>query len=213
MSETMTTDTSAGSDPSVGQVPEGFVPAAEVENAREEARRRYQGENDKLKAELSRLQSSVKPAASDSSAAKDGGFDPDAFRRQLLSDVYGATSLSVASEKVRAEFPHADPALFTPDGLSQFTTPEALRFAAQDSHSRVAAILDAERATLESTIREEFAAKYGQAPGPAGTPATPSGDPTPAQLAAMSVSELNALEASNPGVMERVLAKAQASGV
>jgi hypothetical protein len=209
MSET-TTITEAGSDQTpAAVVPEGYVPVGEVEKAREESRRRYQGETDTLKAELARLKVVPAPAASDGSATDEPGFDPVAFQRQLLAQVYGATALSTAAQEVRAAFPHADPGIFSPEQLSQFTTPDALRFAAEDSHNRVAAILQSERVALEAKIREEIAAASGGV-----TPVTPAGhipvgggDPTPSQLAEMSQAQLAALEAANPGVTDRVLTK------
>lgn len=218
MSETATQTPAApapGSDqgtPAAAEpvVPEGYVPAAEVEKAREESRRRYQGELDQTKAELTRLQAAPVAPAGGAAAENGGGFDPDAFKASLLRDVYGASQMSQASQAVRAEFPHADPTLFTPEKLSTFASPDALRFAAEDSHKRVAGILDAEKAAIEAKVREEFAAKYGQPGGSAVTPAAPGGDPTPQQLAAMSIAELNALEAANPGVTERVMRAATA---
>jgi hypothetical protein len=201
-----------GSDPAIAPaatvVPDGYVLQAEVEKAREESRRRYQGEADVLKAELARLKATATPAPT-AKEEDGGGFDPAAFQRQLLSQVYGATALSTAVAEVRAAFPHADPGIFAPDQLSQFSNPEALRFAAEDSHNRVAAILQAEKVKWETVGREEIANAGGPSPvTPAGHIPAGGGDPTPAQMAAMSIPQLNALEAANPGVTDRVLAKA-----
>jgi len=210
MSEMTTTETASGSDPVAGAVPEGFVPLAEVEQAREEARRRYQGEKDRLEAELARLKSAPapKPVASDKETE---GFDPAAFRQSLLRDVFGATALSQAASQLKAEFPHADPALFTAERLSTFGNADALRFAAEDSHRRVAAILDTERSAIEAKLREEMAAGSSGSQGPTGSTPPPSGDPTLEQLSSMSLSEIDALEAANPGVVDRVMKAARAS--
>jgi hypothetical protein len=209
VSETTTTTIPEGSVPAEGAtVPEGCVPAAQVEEAREEARRRYQSENDRLKVELARLQSggAGKPAGTPEGESK--GFDPDAFRATLLRDVSGVLTLSQSAATLRAEFPHADPAIFTPDGLTQFSTPEALRFAVEDSHRRVAVILDAEKAKLREELVAEIAQKYPEAGAGAGAGGVSGqvGDPTPQQLAEMPLDEFNKLE---PAVIERVLAGAK----
>jgi len=133
------------------------------------------------------------------------GFDPDAFRQSLLRDVSGVISMTSTAAALKAEFPNADPSLFAPEKLSQFGSPEALRFEVEDSHRRVAAILDAQRTEIEAKVREEMAAATGSPAGAGGTPPVPGGDPTPAQLVAMTPAEMNALEAVNPGVLDRVL--------
>lgn len=203
----------SGSDPTpagdaAAGTPEGFVPLSEAEKAREEARRATQAAED-LRKEIARLKSA--PPAAPSPAPGDSGFDPDSFKQALLRDVYGATQLSQTAASLKAEFPHADPSLFAPEKLSQFGSPEALRFEVEDSHRRVAAILDAERQAIEARVREEMAAAVGNAAGSAGSQTLPGGDPTIAQVAAMSPEEMDALEASNPGVIDRVL-KAASGG-
>lgn len=214
MSETATstgavTSAEPGSDPAASggagtpaAPPAGYVSQSEVEKAQEDARRAKQSAED-LRQEIARMKASQTPAAP--ATKEDGGFDPDAFRQSLLRDVSGTIQLSQAASSLKTEFPHADPTLFAPEKLSQFTSAEALRFAAEDSHRRVAAILEAERASLETSIREELATKFGNPAGPAGSTPGAGGDPTPAQLAAMTPSEIDSLEQSNPGVVERVL--------
>lgn len=198
-----------GSDPAAtgagapAATPEGFVPLGEAEAAREEARRATQAASD-LRKELERLKATHTPAAP-TPAPGDSGFDPDGFKQALLRDVYGATQMSQTAATLKAEFPHADPSLFAPEKLSQFGSPEAFRFEVEDSHRRVAAILATERAAIEAKVREEVAAAVGGTAGAAGTPPVPGGDPTPAQVAAMTPEEMDALEASNPGVLLRVL--------
>lgn len=134
------------------------------------------------------------------------GFDPDDFRASLLRDVSGVISLTQAASTVKSEFPHADPSLFEPERMSQFSSPEAFRQAVADSHQRMAAILEAGWKEREERLRAELAEKYGDAGGDAGGGAPPAGgDPTPAQLMAMSDADLDALEAKNPGIVERIL--------
>lgn len=186
-------------------VPEGFVPVAELERERQRSRE-FQSRYDQLQATASTGGAQGAGAGASDSGAE-GSFDPDAFRQSLLRDVYGVNQMVQAVTSLKAEFPHADPALFSPDRVAQFQSPEALRFAAEDSHRRVAGILDAERAAIEAKLREELAASGTGAAGagPAGTPPIPGGDPTPEQLLAMDMDEWDRLEAANPGVIERVL--------
>lgn len=207
MSETATPTAPEGSVPAgVAQVPEGYVPVAEVEAAREESRRRYQSELDQVKAELSRLRTAPPAASAGAATGESKGFDPESFRSELLRQVSGVMTLGQAASELRAEFPHADPALFTPDGMAKFSTPDALRFAAQDSHARVAAILDAERAKIREELAAEVAGKYGTTGGAAGTSGVMglAGDPTPQQLAEMPLDEFNKLD---PEVIERVMTR------
>lgn len=191
-----------GSDPTptppAPVVPEGYVPAAEVETAREEARRRYQSELDKARAENERLKAAQPAAPKDGNS---GGFDPDSFRQSLLRDVSSVLTLNQTVDQVKAEFPHADPALFSPEKLSQFGSPESLRLAAEDSHRRVTEILAREREAIEARLREELAAASAGGQTPVGGPAPAPGDPTPEQLANMSFAEFAALPDE---VLERV---------
>lgn len=220
MTETVTqpspTPAAPGSDLAAGAsgdptVPSGYVPMAEVEKAREEVRRTVQSEYDRrLLVELDKVRAAqtVQPIPS---TTDDAGSDLAAFKKSLLQDVYGANLMSQASIALKSEFPDADPSLFGSEKLSQFGSPEALRFAVEDSHNRVAAILAERSAAIEAKVREEMASKFGDGgAGAAGSTSAPGADPTPAQLAAMSVGEMNALEAQNPGVMDRVLKAASA---
>ena len=199
-----------GSDPAATPaapvVPEGYVPVAEVETAREEARRRYQGEKDTLEAEVRRLKAAPAPAAPGTSeGGKDSGSDLEAFRLSLLRDVAGTLTLTQTASELKAQFPHADPAIFAPEKLSTFASTDALRFAAEDSHRRVAGILDAERAAMEAKLREELAAATSGASGAGGTATPPPGDPSIEALRGMTIAEIDALEAASPWVVDRVM--------
>lgn len=198
-------DPAAGGDGGPATPPAGFVPLSEAENLREEARRARQAAED-LRQELARAKSAptTKPGTEDTTS----GFDLDAFRQTLLRDVSGVISLTQTAASAKSEFPNADPALFEPERIAQFSSPEAYRLAVEDSHRRVAAILDAGWQEREAKLREELAGKIGDAGANAGGSASipAGGDPTPAQLAAMSMREIEALEASNPGVLARVAA-------
>lgn len=199
----------AGAGDAAG-TPAGFVPLAEAEKAREDVRRAEQSARD-LRTELDRLTAASAAAPASTAAKDDSGSDLDAFKKSLLQEVYGANLMSLASVALKSEFPDADPTLFSSEKLSQFGSPESFRFAVEDSHKRVAAILAERTVAIEARVREEMAAKFGDGgAGPAGSTAAPGADPTPAQIAAMSVQEMNALEAASPGVMDRVLRAASA---
>lgn len=178
--------------------PAGYVPQADFDRA-ESHRRSLQGELDRLRATPP-----VPPAAGSGGApAKTpSGFDPEGFRRQLLTDVFGATALAREAEVLRGQFEYADPSLFDADVLPEFGSVEALRTAVEADHNRVKAIVEAKLAAATP-------APAGGQPSPLGpgNPAgqTPAGDPTASQLAAMSPSELYVFEQANPGVIDRVL--------
>lgn len=196
-----------GGEPTPATAPAGYVPQSEAEAAREEARRARQAAED-LRRELATAKAGTKP---EPGATEGSGFDLDAFRTSLLRDVSSVLTLSQTATSIKSEFPHADPSLFEADRMSQFSSPEAYRQAVEDSHRRVAAILDSGWAEREQKLRDELAAKFGDT-GAAGVggnvPA--GGDPTVAQLNAMSDSEIDALKAKDPDIVNRVLRKAMA---
>jgi len=216
LSDTLTAPAPAAPAPGSDQVtpaapvaaaPEGYVLAAEVETAREEGRRLAQSDYDRrLHAETERIKAEAAAAAAPAPKgdATDPGQDQAAFRTSLLRDVSGVITMSQAATSLKTEYPHADPALFAPERLSQFSSAEALRFAAEDSHRRVAAILDTERTAIETALRAELAEKFGDTGGAGGNPAPVAGDPTIQQLAAMTPAEMDALEVRSPGVIDRV---------
>jgi hypothetical protein len=138
------------------------------------------------------------------------GFDPNAFRQSVLTDVLRAQSMVSGVERARSDFPHADPALFTPDRVAQFGSVESFRFAAEESHRRVASILDSERAAIEAKVREELGLQGGGAGGPQGDTPAQGGEPTPQALAAMTMEQWDELERTSPGLIARVLARAEA---
>ena len=183
------------------QPPEGFVSREELERV-EAQRKSFQAEADRLRNELA----AAKPVAPTAAPATPKGFDPQAFEAQLLGKVLGATALSTEATKLQAEFPHADPSLFTAERLAQFGSPEALRAAAQADHARIATAVAAATAEAEAKAAAALAGA-GSPLGPIAPP-TPGTDPTTQQLAQMSTTELDAYMAANPGVVERVMAGA-----
>jgi hypothetical protein len=193
------------------QAPEGFVPQAEL-SAVEERRRALQSEKDRLQSELDAFRANAATASGegDGGAGSAGEFDSEAFRRSLIADVHGATAIQTAAAALRTEFPHADPALFAPERLATFGSPDALRLAASDSHARVASALTVEKAAIEERLRAEFEARYGngrrcgQRWRQRGRHRRPHARPG----LRMSMDELDALEKANPGVLDRVLRSA-----
>ena len=205
----------AAGDPNAGNPPEGFVSRAELE--REQARARtFQAEKDRLDAELARLKSAP-PTPTPSAGADDlKGFDPAAFSQDVLNRVYMATALSSAAVSLKSEFPNADPAIFSPEKLSQYGSVDALRIAAEADHVRVTNLSASRDAEIEARVRAEMVAAYGQEPptGPSGAGApAPGGDPTPQQLAAMSFDEFARFDRENPGVADRVTRSASPDGM
>lgn len=186
------------------QAPEGFVPRAELDALREETRRMVQSERDKLRVEFERLTAPAGDASGDAAAS---GASSESLTQ---ADIARIISVQTALPTLRQEFPHADPAFFEADHALSYGSVTALRMAAQASHDRVASILEAERPAVEQRLREEFAKANPGAAGPANGGGTEggTGDPTPAQLAAMSMDELDELEKANPGVLDRVLRSA-----
>ncbi len=162
------------------------------------------GRLDKLSKEL------AAPPATPASTDNDGGFDPVAFRRDLLRDTANVVGLSQAAVTLKAKYPHADPSLFG-DRLTEFGSPEALEVAAQGSHTRVQSALDEQKTALEKSLLEDFSKRYGVkiegAAGPQGSNegGQPGGDPTPDQFARLSFKEQQDLEKAHPGISDRIL--------
>jgi hypothetical protein len=191
------------------ETPPGFVPVTELERERQRARE-FQSRYDQLIAEREQMNRSNGDGATGGQGEDDNtpGFDPDSFRQSVLTDVLRAQQMASGVQQARADFPHADPTLFTPERVAQFGSVESFRFAAEESHRRVASILDSERSTIEAQVREELGLQGGGAGGPQGETPAQGGDPTPEQLAAMTMGEWDDLERESPGIIERVLTRA-----
>ena len=192
--------------PSAGtQAPEGFVSREELDRV-EAQRRSFQAENDRLKSQLAAAPAPAAPAATPQPTAQTAtDFDPIAFRKSLLSDVVTATRLTTASEKLKAEYPHAavaDPTIF--DRAAEFDSVDAFQTFVKSAHDRVAALLNP---PAPAATQGDPAATAAVTP-PAGNPGSQAGDPTPAQIAAMSIDQMNELEKASPGVIDRVLRSA-----
>ena len=209
MSETTTQTTDASEAQGAGdgaaggtQTTEGLVSREELDRV-ETQRREFQARADRLQRELDEAKASGSTSQQD--GGNDGGFDPAAFRRELMRDVMQASALQQAALTLKGEFPHADPSIFS-EKLADFRSADALRMAAEASHRRVADALSAARTEIEEKVKKEFEERYGSGSGsPQGGGQSVPGDPTPEQLAAMSPDEWDALEQKSPGVIDRVL--------
>jgi hypothetical protein len=218
VSDTTTTaaeaTTSSETTPAAGagtQVPAGYVAQTELDRV-EQQRRGFQAEAEKAKQELAQLRAaaaSTTPAPAGENAPSQG-FDPDAFRRSLLTDVVNVTRVATAAEKLKAEYPHAavaDPTIF--DRAAEFGTVDAFTEAVKSSHDRIAALLTAQAPDPAAANAAAAAAAAGAVTPPGGAAGTAAGDPTPEQLLAMDTSEWDALEKASPGVINRVLRSVQ----
>lgn len=187
--------------PASVEVPAGFVPQADLDRV-EAQRRSFQAEAERYKAELAKATTPATPPA----AAK--GFDPEAFQSEVIQRVMGATAIQSAAIELKAQFPHADPSMFSAESLTTFASPEALRIAAEADHNRVQAIVAAQVAAKEAELKAQLAG--GGSPGGPVTPPTPGAEPTVDYLNSLSAADFSAFDAENPGVAKRVLAKAMA---
>lgn len=173
--------------------------------------RSLQSARDKLDADIRRLRSEREsltsaPAASEVPAST-GLAMPDLMRVLEIRDL---------RTELKDEFGEADPALFKADPL-KFESGEAYRLAVARSHEA----RKEQREKFEREAEERVRARYAEKYGPLGdeTPAPATGDagvvpePTPAQIAAMSITEQMAFEEANPGVIDRVLAKHSTGGL
>lgn len=156
-----------------------------------------------LEAKLAALQSAGSGSSSESKAES---FDPDALFDRWEAKMAHRDQMNSTAEALKGEFGFADADIF--QSARDFDSPEALRAAVENSHKRVQTHVEAAREDERNRILAEVEAKHGirLAPAPASSDAqAPAGDPTLEQLGAMSQAELDAEEAKNPGVIDRVL--------
>ena len=188
------------------QVPEGFVPQADLDRV-ELQRKGFQSELTRVTAELAAAKVKPDPAPATSPVVGDAASELRALRAEMVADrLLSANMASVPS--LKTEFPHADPSFFSAERLAGYGSPEALRIAVEADHNRIAAIVSAAEQVKEDAAK---AALAGQSPlGPVAPP-IPGVDPTVQQLNALSPSALDAYQAANPGVVERVMTAAMAA--
>lgn len=186
------------------EVPAGFVPQADLDRV-ENQRKGFQSEVERLKSELATAKT---PAPAPSSATGDVASEIASLRAEITrAGQLAANQASVPA--LKTEFPHADPSLFSADKVAAFGSPEALRAAVEADHSRIAAIVAAAETAKEEALK---AALAGSSPlGPVAPPVA-GVDPTPEQLNKLTPLELDAYMKANPGVVERVMSAAMATG-
>lgn len=168
---------------------------ANDEVAQIEARRRaLQSENDRLKNELAAAR-----------AAKEGDGQapaPALTEDRILALMRQEREMARAESSFKEQYKLADPELFE----RTYPSVEAFEAAVKSSHERVSSLVNAGRSEQENALLARYREAYGEldATPPDSNGGTATGDPTFAQLEAMSLSELDALEAANPGVIDRV---------
>lgn len=201
----------AASEPTPPAVPAGYVPQTELDKERERSRG-FQSEADRVKEELKKLQAPAAPT----SAAPDPAstVDPTALVNDAVAKVFRAGEIRDAAAALKTEFPDVekfDPSIFSGERIASFDSADALRIFVKDLDSRLGQFRGGDQQAADEAARQAAAAAASGAPGPGGQQPAPAGDPTPEQFAAMTIAEQDALEIANPGVFDRVMAKAQAA--
>lgn len=212
-------DPSASGDANPGASGDGgataTTPTATAESLATAERERQEQARRDLQSERDRERAAREKAERELAALKGSTSKPEAdtplTRAELLATLDArdrAVKLREAASSFRAsdDFKFADKAIF--DKADQFDSVEALKAAAEQSHAAAKSVIDS---TVEAQVQarlEEASKQYGfqLAPAPADNPTTPTGDPTMAQLAAMSMDEFDQVPQE---VIDRVMSNAQ----
>ncbi len=198
----------AGDDGARGGASSDADAFAAERTALEAKARDQQSRADKAQAELDRLKAQIAeqqaPAPTDNPEPAPV-IDLAQVRREALAGSLTAQEMAATVPTLKDAFPEADPAIY--QRLVEFESVESLRAAVEASHSKRKADADALREKVEAEVRQDFAEKYGieaelRAPEPDAKPG--DGEPTLEQLNAMSIPELQALEAKSPGITRRI---------
>lgn len=178
--------------------------AAERERLTAQARQ-HQARADKAEQDRKDLEARLAALEAGKSDSSDSPKVPtlEEVQRAARSASLAATQLIAAQAPLKEEFPDADASIY--GRLEEFDSVESLRAAVETSHLTVKKvrdeIRDEERKKVLAEVQEKHGLDLSLADPPTGDT---SGDPTEAQLNAMSQVELDALEASNPGIIARV---------
>ena len=192
--------------------------AAERDAFQAEARR-HQAERDRVAAERDRLKRELDAAKGSSSDETPAPSDKPLTAAQIAEQVQTAMrreaarsrEIAAAEATAREEFPNADSALFA--RIDEFDSAEDLLEAARSSHNATSELLKDRLAAAEKELRERYEKVHGPLPEPVSASDTPpSGTPTVQELSAMSQAQLDALEAKEPGIIDRVIRSANDSG-
>lgn len=181
--------------------------AAEREKLEARARS-FQGEADRAKqraeqaeAELKKLKDGA--SGGETPAALTAGEIAAQVRQEMRREAARSRELSAAAETAKSEYPDADSDILA--RVDEYDTAEEFLAAARASHESIGSHVDARLKAREEELRKRYAETYGELPPlPDENTGSPTGDPTLAQLNAMSITELDALEQADPGVIERV---------
>lgn len=165
--------------------------------ALEQRARDEQARADRLQAELDKLNKPTPPPP----PPTDRVFTRDEFRVEMRRQ----REMAEAVAALKSEYPEADNGLFDVD---QFDTVEQLTAAVKNSDAANKARLEALKAKADEEVRARYAERYGPLdPAPAGGDAgDSSAPPTVEQLRAMSMDEMDAVEAKfGAGAIQNIL--------
>lgn len=191
--------------------------AAERDALQAEARR-HQAERDRVAAERDRLKRELEAAKGESSGetpASEGltaAQIAEQVRTAMRQEQTRAREMALAVETAREQYPNALASVY--DRVDEFDSAEDLLETARASHDTLTSFIEERTAAAEKTLRERYEAVHGPLPEPAQTTeqTAPAGTPTVQELSAMSQAQLDALEAREPGIIDRVLRSANDSG-
>jgi len=173
-----------------------------------EARARTeQSRADRAEAQLRELQAQLAGSQGSGEQSGEATGDPAVAaleaRFASVEQMLKRATLEPVSKALRDEFSFADDAIF--ERFDSFESPEALRAAAETSHAAIKAKVDAEVAAQVEALKEEFAKQGFRLPRSPEGANEGGGDPTPAELAAMTPAEFAEVPEE---VVDRVLRSA-----
>ena len=185
---------------------------AERDQLQAEARR-HQAERDRATAEATRLRAELaKGTSSDETPASDKPLTAaqiaEQVRTAMRQEASRSRDLALAAETARKEYPNALASIV--QNPEEFDSPEELLETARASHESLTAFISEKTAAAEKELRDRYEAVHGPLPEPASADGpAPSGDPTVQQLSEMSIAQLDALEAKEPGIIDRIIRSAE----
>lgn len=201
--------TSGGSDDSTGGEQDGGAGGTGSSDSSEKLReaearaRSFQSEADKARKQIAELEARLKgkDESGDETPAPTG-LTEEQVRQVMRREAARTRELADAVETAKAEYPNADPSTLVAD---KYESAEEMLEAVKASHETLTAHIDARVKAEEERVRKLYAEKYGELPAPPDPKqGDGGGDPTLAQLSAMSIPQLEELERRSPGVIERV---------
>jgi len=204
----------SGGDGGTGGSADAGSLAAGDGSAWEARAREWQGKHDRLASELNQVRADLDGIRGTGVGEPDANgvieFDPDVFAARLEERWTKRSELRDAAAALRGEFGYADDDIFA--YAQEFDSVDALRAAAEASHARTQARVDSAVAEREAALRAEVTQKYGvRFDTPVTGGQSPSGDPSIADIQAMSLREQIVFEDENPGVIDRVIRQASAA--